>query len=190
MEKIKTTYINEKKLVWLSWVHLRTNTNFLQGNQWMHNSKGREKSMAARFCFLRNKLMVLLPMSLQGGVESKPENQLRDTWQLPYFQCNLESCRLSETCSPLPLTAIHLFPTSIYNSIPCSSQIQLSWRLVSNFHSRQQPAIYTMQQPFILPLMLQNQLLELWQDFLQQGYQLSTPLSFSIFLTIITWCTY
>jgi hypothetical protein len=30
---------------------------------------------AARFCFLRNKLMVLPPMSLQGGVKSKPEGQ-------------------------------------------------------------------------------------------------------------------
>ena len=32
---------------------------------------------ATRFYFLRNKLMVLPPISLQGGVKSKPENQSR-----------------------------------------------------------------------------------------------------------------
>ena len=57
MEKIEATYINEKKLVWLSWVHLRTNTNFLQGNQWMHNSKGREKSMSCCYIFIHLKTL-------------------------------------------------------------------------------------------------------------------------------------
>jgi hypothetical protein len=111
---------------------------------------------AARFCFLRNKLMVLPPMSLQGGVKSEPEGQPRNYANLTSTACqeivpqqyimqqpHTANPAQLETCSPaVHHTAVYTkcssptwFPTSTHNSTPCSSTSTHSSTPCSSFSS-------------------------------------------------------